>query len=56
MSQVDGVKCACPDCVCVVPPEQAVERNGQLYCAEACASGHASGSGCGHHGCGCSGS
>ncbi|WP_290653662.1 metallothionein [Aquisalimonas sp.] len=55
MTEVDRVKCACPDCVCVIPPEQAVKRDGKLYCGDACAKGHDSGSGCGHVGCKCTG-
>lgn len=55
MSDVDRVKCACPDCVCVIAPEKAVEENGRLYCGDACAKGHGSGSGCGHAGCDCKG-
>ena len=55
MSEVDRVKCACNDCVCVIPPEKAVERNGQLFCGDSCAKGHTDGSGCGHVGCKCTG-
>lgn len=54
MTEVDRVKCACSDCVCVIPPANAVERDGRLFCGDACANGHASGSGCGHVGCQCS--
>ncbi len=55
MSDVDRVKCACPDCVCVIAPEKAVKKSGRLYCGDACAGGHTSGSGCGHVGCDCHG-
>lgn len=50
------MKCACADCVCVVPTGDAVDRNGRLYCSDACAAGHAGeGAGCGHGGCACHG-
>ena len=48
------VKCACESCLCTVDPSQAIARNGQYYCSEACANGHTGGSkGCGHPGCTC---
>lgn len=52
---VEMVKCACPDCVCVVGTAKAVSRNGRLFCSDACADGHKDGAGCHHHGCGCHG-
>ena len=55
MSDADKVKCACPDCVCRVSPNEATQRDGRPYCGEACASGHSQGSGCGHKGCDCHG-
>ena len=55
MSEVDRVKCACSDCVCVIPPEKAVKQAGKLYCGDSCAKGHTDGSGCGHVGCECKG-
>lgn len=54
-ASVQAVKCACPDCVCVVRIDGAIERDGRLYCADSCAEGHADGSGCGHAGCRCHG-
>jgi hypothetical protein len=53
--KVEMVKCACPDCVCVVNVSGGIERNGHIYCSEACADHHANGTGCGHAGCGCHG-
>jgi metallothionein len=45
--------CACGPCGCAVDPETAIEKNGQLYCCEACANGHTDGTACGNSGCGC---
>ncbi len=53
---VQTVKCACPDCVCVFDAKGGIEKDGKLYCSDVCASDHADGSeGCGHEGCGCGG-
>ncbi|MFQ3679461.1 MAG: metallothionein [Pseudanabaenaceae cyanobacterium] len=44
----EAVRCACAKgCVCTVLPGQGVVMEGQVYCSEACAQGHAEGSGCG---------
>ncbi|WP_111745700.1 metallothionein [Salinisphaera orenii] len=41
-------KCACPACKCSVD-SQSLEKDGKLYCSEACVTGHADGSkDCGH--------
>lgn len=54
MTTVTQMKCACETCLCIVNPDAgAVEKNGQYFCSEACASGHVDGKGCGHSGCGC---
>ena len=55
MSDVNMIKCACSDCVCVISVDGAVERNGKLFCGNDCANGHADGNGCGHVGCECHG-
>lgn len=48
----DQTNCACPKCTCDVK-DNAVEHNGELYCCQACATGHADGSkDCGHN-CSC---
>ncbi|REC96420.1 metallothionein [Kushneria indalinina] len=48
----DQTSCACPKCTCAVN-DNAVERDGELYCCQACATGHADGSkDCGHN-CSC---
>ena len=52
---VETVKCACQDCVCVILPTQAVTRDGKAYCCDACADGHAHQTGCEHAGCTCHG-
>lgn len=41
--------CACSNCGCVVN-EQSIQKDGQRFCCEACATGHADGSkDCGHN-------
>lgn len=50
---VTQMKCACPDCLCIVSLDKAVMLNGKPYCSQACADGHPSQEGCGHSGCGC---
>ena len=45
--------CACPDCTCGTSGEQAVERDDQRFCSEACANRHANGEHCPHEGCKC---
>ncbi|MGY2046863.1 metallothionein [Methylobacterium sp. JK268] len=52
---VDTVKCACPDCVCVFPLTRAVMRGEKAYCCDECADGHQGHAGCGHAGCTCHG-
>jgi hypothetical protein len=52
---VDLVKCACPDCVCVVDAKHGLERHGRIYCGAACADHHENGAGCKHAGCVCHG-
>lgn len=53
--QIDHVKCACADCVCIVPVVDGVEKDGRVYCDAACAEHHAEGVGCHHTGCSCHG-
>jgi hypothetical protein len=36
-AQRSSVKCACQSCQCRVLPAKAVERDGKLYCSQACA-------------------
>lgn len=45
-------QCACSKCECSVS-EKFIEKEGQKYCCEACASGHADGQVCECEGCGC---
>ena len=52
---IDQVKCACSDCVCVVPADRGVKRDGKIYCSEECANHHVNGEGCHHNGCKCHG-
>lgn len=52
---VESVKCACPDCVCVVSVSKGIEKDGRIYCDEACATHHKGGAGCHHAGCACHG-
>ena len=54
MTAVTQMKCACDSCLCIVDISKAIEKDGQYYCSEGCAMGHAEGtSGCGHSGCNC---
>ncbi|WP_294212529.1 metallothionein [uncultured Sphingomonas sp.] len=52
---VDMVKCACTDCVCIVSPKGAVQAEGRAYCSDNCANHHAQSAGCDHAGCPCHG-
>ncbi len=52
---VEMVKCACSDCVCVVDTKKGLEKEGRIYCGDACADHHATGMGCNHAGCTCHG-
>ena len=49
-----SVKCACDRCSCEMSLEDAIKKDGNYYCCEACANGHADGKGCASSGCGCS--
>ncbi|MDJ0718003.1 MAG: metallothionein [Prochloraceae cyanobacterium] len=53
MTIVSSMKCACETCLCIVSLSDAVQKQNQYYCSDACANGHPSGSGCGHTGCNC---
>ncbi|NJK36086.1 MAG: metallothionein [Oscillatoriales cyanobacterium SM2_2_1] len=56
MTTVTQMKCACPDCLCIVSLDGAIMVNGKPYCSQACATGHSDGqSGCRHTGCTCGG-
>ncbi|KQO90072.1 MAG: metallothionein [Methylobacteriaceae bacterium] len=52
---VDMVKCACPDCVCVVSVTKTVKRDEKAFCCDECAEGHPDHAGCDHAGCSCHG-
>lgn len=52
---IEMVKCACADCVCVVSMNNAVDVDGRKFCGDACAQHHPSGAGCNHAGCTCHG-
>jgi len=52
---VEMVKCACQDCVCVIPVAKAVSRDGKACCCDSCADGHTDQAGCDHAGCACHG-
>ncbi|HYZ33261.1 MAG TPA: metallothionein [Crenalkalicoccus sp.] len=54
-TDVSMVKCACADCVCVIPVDRAVRRDERLFCSDSCADHHRDGTGCGHAGCTCHG-
>ncbi|WP_298957692.1 metallothionein [uncultured Methylobacterium sp.] len=52
---VEMVKCACTDCVCIVSLEKAVMREERAFCCDECADGHKDHQGCEHAGCTCHG-
>ena len=43
---VKNIKCACGNCQCVFPIDQAFVKNGKAYCCEACTNNHQSGDMC----------
>ncbi|MBA1228949.1 metallothionein [Pseudomonas viridiflava] len=45
--------CACPHCECATTGDQAVERDGQRFCCEACAEHHVNHQHCQSPGCHC---
>ena len=53
MTTVTAMKCACESCLCIVSLSDAITKNGQYYCSEACAKGHIDEKGCRHQGCNC---
>ncbi|MDB6052022.1 MAG: putative metallothionein [Pseudomonas sp.] len=52
MSVQPSVLCACPDCTCVID-EQRYERNGELFCSNACGDLHPHGKPCPSPSCHC---
>lgn len=48
-ADVTHMKCAHPDCNCVIDVDAGVQQDGRLFCDEQCATG----AGCGHRWCGC---
>lgn len=52
---VELVKCACSDCVCIISITKAVTRDERAYCCDDCADGHKDHKGCDHAGCPCHG-
>lgn len=52
-STVTQMKCACPDCLCIVDLNDAIKKDNKYYCSDACAQGHPEGAGCSHAGCEC---
>ena len=52
---VEMVKCACTDCVCIVHAGKAIQRGDRAYCCDECADGHKDHQGCEHAGCSCQG-
>jgi hypothetical protein len=54
--EITHVKCACADCVCIVPVDKGIPHDGKLYCSVECARHHhGKKTGCGHPGCNCHG-
>jgi hypothetical protein len=53
MSSHPSVQCACPDCTCVIDEHQGIDRNGEIFCSEACADLHPHGTPCPSESCQC---
>jgi hypothetical protein len=53
MSALLTEHCACSGCTCTFDPEDAVPRNGKLWCSSACADLHPQGAPCPDEGCHC---
>jgi hypothetical protein len=53
VTTITQMKCACPSCLCIVNISDAVAKDGKYFCSDTCATGHAEGIGCSHHGCEC---
>ncbi|MGL5832539.1 MAG: metallothionein [Waterburya sp.] len=47
------VKCACDRCHCEISVENAIKKNEQYYCCEACANGHSEDQSCKMSDCHC---
>jgi metallothionein len=47
------LKCACESCMCMVSPVAGIDRDGRIYCCEACANAHPNGQACDRPGCNC---
>jgi hypothetical protein len=47
------IQCACPGCTCTIDEHMRAERNGQLFCSEACADTHPDGASCPSPTCHC---
>lgn len=50
---ITQMKCACPSCLCIVDISNALQKNGQYFCSNACAEGHKNGESCCNNGCEC---
>jgi hypothetical protein len=53
MSSQPSIDCACPDCSCVIDEHQRYERNGEVFCSDACADLHPHGKPCPSPDCRC---
>ncbi|MBE9028928.1 metallothionein [filamentous cyanobacterium LEGE 11480] len=53
MTTITQMKCACPDCLCIVNLNDAVMKEQKPYCSQACANGHTDGGNCAQSSCGC---
>jgi metallothionein len=47
------VKCACDRCKCEISLEQAIKKDDNYYCCQACADGHVSDPSCHNSECHC---
>lgn len=46
-------RCACPDCTCEFRDDERFERNGEIFCSDACANLHPHGTPCPSASCNC---
>lgn len=53
MPSQTSIKCACPSCTCEIDEHMRSERNGELFCCDACADLHPHGQPCPSPSCQC---
>jgi hypothetical protein len=53
MSVDTAIRCACPGCTCTIDEHMRTERDGAIYCCDACAEAHPDGKSCPSPSCHC---